>query len=474
MQKVRKMLYININTMANTHFQYQLEPYKGSQTRHTCPQCMRRSEFTRYIDFNGHYLGHHVGKCNRIDKCGYHYTPADYFKENPDGHTGRQAELWKTVYTPPPPEKITFLDSAKVEASRKHLHFNNFWRYLATLFGNEKANELANLYRLGTSRKWRNDNGFSVVFWQIDEAGNVRQGKVMAYNPTTGRRLKADDMAERMADNGKYRTDTTGEAKISFIGKQLAGKDANLKQCFFGAHLIPMFPDSPVCIVESEKTAIILAGIKPECIWIATGGKNGASWGKSDVYSCLENRNVILYPDLGAFENWSERAKILASVANSVAVSDLLEQMATDNDRSAGLDLADFFTRAIAHTVTPQNAHTAHNHPHQPPHRPHPPTPNIKEPPTASIPTKTPEPPTNPEPQRKGLPQGVNIVPLAGCNVIEIDSLPLLWLNDTELIKALERMKGHEHAIITAAYPKAAELIERFGLEIETINIFNH
>jgi hypothetical protein len=24
-----------------------------------------------------------VGKCNRLDKCGYHYTPREYFTDNP-------------------------------------------------------------------------------------------------------------------------------------------------------------------------------------------------------------------------------------------------------------------------------------------------------------------------------------------------------------------------------------------------------
>ena len=29
------------------------------------------------------YINDDVGKCNRIDKCGYHYTPHQYFEDNP-------------------------------------------------------------------------------------------------------------------------------------------------------------------------------------------------------------------------------------------------------------------------------------------------------------------------------------------------------------------------------------------------------
>ena len=39
----------------------------------------------RYIDTenNNAYIADNVGKCNRLDKCGYHYTPRQYFEDNP-------------------------------------------------------------------------------------------------------------------------------------------------------------------------------------------------------------------------------------------------------------------------------------------------------------------------------------------------------------------------------------------------------
>ena len=41
--------------------------------------------FTRYIDTynNNEYVNERVGKCNRLDKCGYHYTSKQYFEDNP-------------------------------------------------------------------------------------------------------------------------------------------------------------------------------------------------------------------------------------------------------------------------------------------------------------------------------------------------------------------------------------------------------
>ena len=66
-------------------FRYQLEKYRGRGSRYVCPQCGRKYTFTRYIDThnNNEYVNDKVGKCNRLDKCGYHYTPKQYFEDNP-------------------------------------------------------------------------------------------------------------------------------------------------------------------------------------------------------------------------------------------------------------------------------------------------------------------------------------------------------------------------------------------------------
>ena len=68
-----------------SEYRYQLDRYRGRSTRYICPQCKRKQSFTRYIDTynNNEYVSDNVGKCNRIDKCGYHYTPKQYYTDNP-------------------------------------------------------------------------------------------------------------------------------------------------------------------------------------------------------------------------------------------------------------------------------------------------------------------------------------------------------------------------------------------------------
>jgi len=64
-------------------YRYILEPYHGKNSRFTCPACKKSHQFTRYIDAEtGEYLADNVGICNRLNSCGYHYSPKDYFRDN--------------------------------------------------------------------------------------------------------------------------------------------------------------------------------------------------------------------------------------------------------------------------------------------------------------------------------------------------------------------------------------------------------
>lgn len=137
--------------------------------------------------------------------------------------------------------------------------------------------------------------------------------------------------------------------KVFFAGKRLMNregiKEPNLRQCFFGEHLLRE-PGS-ICIVESEKTAIVSAHFFPNRIWIATGGSNGARFSDRSVCRVLKGRDVVLFPDLGMYDKWHEKAKeIRRLVECNVKVSDYLESNANDLEKGKGYDLADFLLKA--------------------------------------------------------------------------------------------------------------------------------
>jgi hypothetical protein len=298
--------------------QYILEPYKGMNTRHRCPACQHREKtFSKYIDTStGEVLHHAVGKCNRESKCNYHYTPKQYFTDN--NISFNVSHKVQPKYTPPPAKPISYIPIDVFKNSLKSHDKNNFVAYLITLFGVEVASNLVSKYFIGTSKHW---NG-ATVFWQIDTHGKVRTGKVMLYDAIKGKRIKEPFN------------------HINWVHTLLKSNDFELKQCFFGEHLLKD-TTKPVAIVESEKTAIIASAYLPKFIWLAVGSLSSLSFDKCKV---LEGRKVVLFPDLNGFDKWSIKAKEFQSIASFV-VSDLLEQKATDTERQNGLDIADYLVR---------------------------------------------------------------------------------------------------------------------------------
>jgi hypothetical protein len=301
-----------------TNHRYTLEPYKGMNTRYTCPACDHARTFSRYIDTKtDEHLAANVGRCERLDNCGYHFTPKQYFETNP-----YQKRVPVVIFkpTPKPIKSFSLIPTELFKASLQHYDQNNFIQYLIKLFGDKATSGLIAKYFIGTSKHWTG----STVFWQIDTIGRIRSGKIMLYHRDTGKRVKQPF------------------PHITWVHKILNPNDYELKQCFFGEHLLTRDSLLPIGIVESEKTAIISTAYIPNLIWLAAGNKEGLS--NMDKCKVLQGRKVTLFPDLNAFELWTDKAKQLSVIA-SVRVSDLLETKATIEEKQNGLDLADYLIR---------------------------------------------------------------------------------------------------------------------------------
>lgn len=307
---------------------YHLQKYAGMSTRHTCPQCGHKKEFTLYVDERNVPIDESCGRCNR-ERCGYHLTPSEYFKEHPS----RDLTCFSTWKQPEPIKvvPVSYLPSTLL-ATDKHRDKNNLFRFMAKEFGKAEANRVFDAYRVGTSRHWRNNDGLATTFPQIDDKGRLYQLKVMAYNPVTGKRMKKQDQTELWSDKAqKYISDIRPMDKIWFAGKTLLGNyEANLQQTFFGRHLVKAA--SRVGIVESEKSALICSILMPEITWIATGGCNGCKWTESVVFQPLAGKRVVLYPDAGMLAKWEEKAAILRNGGVDATVSRACEGLPNNWD----------------------------------------------------------------------------------------------------------------------------------------------
>lgn len=212
--------------------------------------------------------------------------------------------------------KIQYIPSNFISKSLKKNRTNNLVSFLKHQFGNEVADGLVNLYKIGNSKQWYGAN----VFWYVDKDNNVRTGKIMLYNKQNGKRVKEP-----------YN-------HITWVHNKINISNESISKCLFGEHLLNLFPDKPISIVESEKTAIIASIFFPNFIWMATGGISNLSYDKIKV---LKGRGVILFPDIGAYNLWFEKAKYLNAWFN-ITVSDYLEKNATPHDKEKKYDLADY------------------------------------------------------------------------------------------------------------------------------------
>ena len=303
----------------NEH-RYVLEPYKGMNTRHRCPSCQQREKtFSLYIDKEtGEHIHPSVGRCNRESNCGNHYTPKQYFQDNKISFDTPQPKAYKPLPTQPKPKPVSYIPVEIFKASLQAHETNNFVKFLIDLFGVEIASQQVSRYFIATSKHW---NG-ATVFWQIDAKGKIRTGKIMLYNPTTGKRVK------------------NLELPVYWVHKALKQPEFELSQCLFGEHLL-IEKTKPVAIVESEKTAVIASIYLPQFIWLAVGSLNNLNAEKCSV---LKGRTVTLFPDLKGFEKWNSKATELSHIVN-FTVSDLLERKATEAERKQGLDLADYLIK---------------------------------------------------------------------------------------------------------------------------------
>lgn len=312
-----------------------------------CPSCQQKRLVLYRDKVTGEYLPEHIGRCDREEQCGYHFTPKNYF------YNSGQYKNPKPFIEVEPLEvlPVDFLPLEYLHqcVSSKFHPKNNFYLFLVSKYGKQAAINIFREYVIGTSSHWQG----AAMFPQFDEKGRLHQVKIMLHNATTGKRVKRGEIVQRFdRNNNTYITETTEKSCSLVYGKYLDEhtNKLNLEQCFFGQHLLAEY-DKPVCITESEKTAMIASIHLPQFIWLATGGASGCKWREYAIYKALSGRSVTFFPDHGyynrktektCFQEWKERCDRIneALPRTKVRVSDFLERRLSDHAR-LDQDLAD-------------------------------------------------------------------------------------------------------------------------------------
>lgn len=257
-------------------------------------------------------------------------------------HPGSKSDEWNGGYFKPAIQKIQ--QECKIDFVPKELltklrnagnnQQNHFIQWLVNkergeyAFGAELVSKLSEAYQIASySKEWMKD---WILFPYIDIEGNIRDIKVMDYNPATGKRI-----AVKNGDSGN---------RCLYIGKKLLKElgieDPNLKLSFFGEHNLKG-NSKTARIFESEATAIYAAAFFPEDVCLATGGKEGCKWYEKAVFSILKGRKAILHPDIDAHEEWVQKAEVLKITGFDVAVSNTIIKAAEKYSQQHGIEYSE-------------------------------------------------------------------------------------------------------------------------------------
>lgn len=273
--------------------------FDKSSKKFNCPQCGKK-RFVKYVETEtGHYADSKYGRCDRQDNCGYIMYP-------------NNNSIVNYNYITPKPIETSFIEKDIFQSTLSNYELNPLVSYLINHYNNDEVNVTIDKYKVGTSKM----NNGATIFWQMDNTGNIRTGKIMAYDITTGKRIKDKNITA-----------------ISWVHYKLKKPKESVRQCLFGLHLLN---DNikQVAIVESEKTAIIMSIEFPKYTWMSTGSLSGF---KYEYLKPLKSKEIIAFPDKGGYYKWKTTAKNLKSKGFNIRVSQLLEV----DEFEMGWDLVD-------------------------------------------------------------------------------------------------------------------------------------
>jgi len=207
---------------------------------------------------------------------------------------------------------MEFLD----EVSFKYKDESNFCKFLEDFFTRKQIFDAEQKLLIFSTNDFYQK---SICYPYINEKEEITGIKVMAYD-----------------ENGNRRRNKEGNGIVSWMHSIHEVENWTNDFCLFGLHQISERTEKSVHIVESEKTAFIMSIVKPEFIWMASGGLTMLNKAKLEP---LKDLKIILHPDRGkAFSIWNQYANEWKGF--KIIVSRITEDNPEIADKG---DLADYY-----------------------------------------------------------------------------------------------------------------------------------
>ena len=276
-----------------------------------------------------------------------HYLAKKYSIPIPDDDW-KGGERWQNIKPATPKQIIETKKEMLIHPREDVLELkegmdnNVFVMWLRSLpWNDEQRKRLEQVLWLYCVRHWPKDG--RVVFWQIDNDGRPHGAKMMSYHPN-GKRWKKEEDEER----GRPRWVHNQEGFREHLDLDHHQFVASL----FGMHLMNRYPNATINIVESEKTALIMAtayGNLEKNLWLACGG---LEFLKVEALRPLieSGRRVWIWPDKDGVEKWKEKVGHLISDRFGIYTQFFDKYWIPEDGKKA--DLADINLRLICHPET--------------------------------------------------------------------------------------------------------------------------
>lgn len=251
------------------------------------------------MDSEDRPVGELYGRCDREQKCGYYRYPDSDAKVSDTAVSYRELEKPVLEFSP------------LIKQFGEPFYSSNLCNYALSTLSKGNEERVRDVFKAYNVRYYK---GYT-LFFQIDCYGQVRSGKLIRYG-NDGHRSHDEHSTtwlHVLPETKPYHNG--GRLHQCFFGEHLL--DANNYKAFFGKGLRK---DTPVFMVESEKTALLMSvHSKADGIWMACGGSQMLV--NRERLRVLQGRKVTLIPDQGQYWNWHRTAdengwEIVSSIDN--------------------------------------------------------------------------------------------------------------------------------------------------------------
>ena len=313
----------------------------------------------------GSFVVYPKGNCYKCFSCGAGGGVVDFLMKH-EGLSYPDAIRWlgkkyninvddvdvNWTYTPrpaPPPLPMLELPKYLMAGPKLAIDQDNLVTWIRTgvkwdTVQRSRVEKMLDIYNVGHGK-----NGHT-IFWQLDERGRLRTGKMMKYyppgHPKFGKRDRESkwnfDFIHSTLSRKRRDEDPWPFPNIFNPDKQ------EPQLTFFGMHLLDKFgKNATVNIVESEKTAVLMAiayGNHASQVWMACGGLEMIN--RERLQPIIDRgRRIILYPDRDGIDKW--RVKCEQMHYPNMAVDCIPVQKWWKPEDGEKADIADVVIRII-------------------------------------------------------------------------------------------------------------------------------